>query len=257
MSWNSEKETLGEKIIGELYDKGMILTWYRDKPEGWTLVSGLWSPFYINLRPLCSHPDLLLQVGKALGRTIQAECGNMDRIIGIAMAGIPIAVSISLTEKIPACFTRKLEGVRNMEQVEAHIKEYGQHSMIEGELTSEDRVVLVDDLVTRFDSKLIAFKQLEAEAHLRDLILDASRVAVLFDREQGAKEMAAEHGITLHALIPFESKGIHWLQSVFDPPEYQVITSYLRDPDPFQNPEKIHELKEHALERQKKERNER
>jgi uridine monophosphate synthetase len=243
MSWNSEKEKLGKTIIGELYNKGMIHTWYRDRPEGWTLVSGLWSPFYINLRPLCSHPDLLMMVGKVLGKTIQKECGTIQRVVGIAMAGIPISVSISLIEKIPSCFTRKLEGVRNLEQFEAHIKEYGQHSMVEGKLTDGDAVVLVDDLVTRFDSKLIAFKQLQTEAEIRGLTVDASRVLVLFDREQGAREMAADHGITLHSLVPFESKGILWLQSVLDPLEYDVIRSYLQNPDKFQESEKIEELK--------------
>jgi uridine monophosphate synthetase len=243
MSWKTEKEKLGKAICGELYTRGMIHTWYRDKPEGWTLISGLWSPFYINLRPLCSHPSLLMEVGKALGKTIQNECGRIDRVVGIAMAGIPISVSISLTQKIPSCFTRKLEGVRNLEQFEAHLREYGQHSMIEGELTQGDHVVLVDDLVTRFDSKLIAFRQLEAEAEMRGLTIDATHVAVLFDREQGAREMASEHGIHLHSLIPFESKGITWLESVFDPVEYDVIRSYLQNSDAFQDTERIQELK--------------
>jgi orotate phosphoribosyltransferase len=242
MNWNSEKEKLGKAIIGELYNKGMIHTWYRDRPEGWTLVSGLWSPFYINLRPLCSYPDLLMTVGKALGKTIEKECGTIQRVVGIAMAGIPISVSISLTEKIPSCFTRKLEGVRNLEQFEAHIKEYGQHSMVEGKLTDGDAVVLVDDLVTRLDSKLIAFKQVQTEADMRELTIDASRVLVLFDREQGAREMAADHGITLYSLIPFESKGITWLQSVLDPSEYDVIKSYLQNPQGFQESGKINEL---------------
>jgi orotate phosphoribosyltransferase len=184
-----------------------------------------------------------MEVGKALGKTIQNECGRIDRVVGIAMAGIPISVSISLTQKIPSCFTRKLEGVRNLEQFEAHLREYGQHSMIEGELTEGDHVVLVDDLVTRFDSKLIAFRQLEAEAEMRGLTIDATHVAVLFDREQGAREMASEHGIHLHSLIPFESKGITWLESVFDPVEYDVIRSYLQNSDAFQDTERIQELK--------------
>ena len=51
MGWSEEKDQHGKEIIGMLYDQGMIRTWYRDKPEGWTLVSGIWSPFYIQLRP--------------------------------------------------------------------------------------------------------------------------------------------------------------------------------------------------------------
>ena len=236
MSWQEEKENVGKEIIRALYKHGMIKTWYRDNPHGWTLVSGMWSPLYIQLRPLSSYPELLKQVGYALGSLIKAECRDINRIIGLATAGIPIATAISLEANIPSCFSRKLEGVRSLEDFNWHVREYGEHSMIEGILEDGDTVGLVDDLVTRFDSKVLALKQLEFELKARGLKdVACSDVIVLLDREQGAQEIAKEYGMVLHCLIPFMSKGIAWLKDVLADREYEVIVDYLHGSERYQD----------------------
>ena len=240
------KEKAGEYIIKELYKAGMIRTWFRDKPDGWKLVSGLWSPFYINLRSLPSYPDAFMNVGTALGALIHAECPDVDRIIGIAMAGIPIATAITMEAQIPSCYTRKMEKVKSVEDFNQRIKDYGEHSIIEGVINSGDRVAFVDDLVTRFDSKEIAIAQFNYELELRGIDAICSHVVVLLDREQGAEESARKQGITLHSLIPFKSKGIEWLRDVLTPREREVIAAYLEYPDIYQNAEVQEELGQEA-----------
>jgi len=234
MAWN--KEGLGKEIILELYQKGMIKTWYRDKPDGWTLISGIWSPFYIQLRLLPSYPILLKKVGHALGELIKEECKTINRIIGVANAGIPISSAISIVEGIPSCYSRKLEGIKSIESFNDHIKKYGEHSMIEGILNEGDRIGIIDDLVTKFDSKLIAIKQLELEIKLRKLKnVKCSDIIVLFDREQGAEKSSKDYGIKLHSLIPFMSKGLNWLKEEITTKEYEVIIDYLRNNKKYQN----------------------
>lgn len=132
MDWNDEKDKLGKEILESLYDANMIDTWYKSRPEGWTLFSGLWSPLYINLRPLGSFPSILKKIGTALGRLIQEECSVIDKIVGIASAGVPIATAISLENRIPMCYTRKLEGIKNINNIQEKISEYGQHNLVEG-----------------------------------------------------------------------------------------------------------------------------
>jgi len=248
MSWQEEKENVGKEIVRALYEQGMIKTWFRDNPQGWTLVSGLWSPLYIQLRPLSSYPELLKKVGYAMGRLIKAECSAVNRIIGVATAGIPIATAISLEANIPSCFTRKLEGVRSLDDFNRFVKGYGEHSMIEGVLEDGDAVGIVDDLVTKFDSKVLVLKQLEFERKVRGLKdVTCSDVIVVLDREQGATELAKEYGIKLHSLIPFMSKGMPWLKNVLADQEYEVIVDYLHDSKKYQDSHVQAELSEIAI----------
>lgn len=216
---------MAEEITKDLYDKRMIRTWYKDKPEGWTLVSGLWSPFYIQLRPLCSYPSILRKVGKAMGMLLSELTPRPTRIIGLAMAGIPIAVATSLETGIPATFTRKMNGV----------SAYGEHHLIEGELVENDTVAIVDDVVTRFDSKLKAIAEVKQEInrlHLRSV--HCRYVAVLLDREQGASEIAQTADVRLISLIRFKSDAIKWLKDKMSPLESRVISEYLSDPLRYQ-----------------------
>ncbi|MGD8239275.1 MAG: hypothetical protein PVH68_12025 [Armatimonadota bacterium] len=247
MAWADEKEALGKRIVEALYERGLIRTWYRDRPEGWTLVSGAWSPFYIQLRPVCSHPELLRDVGEGLGRLIREEAPDVTKIVGVAMAGIPLAVAASLASGLPCLYTRKLEGVRSADELTEAIQQYGEHAMVEGDLATGDRLVALDDLVTGFDSKLIAVRQVEYEMGrlgLQDIV--CRDVAVVLDREQGAAETAAEHDIRLHALVPFATKGLDWLADAMAPLERDTIKSYLADPATYQSPEKQAELAQAA-----------
>jgi len=221
---------LNEKeIFIELYKRGLIKT-IRHKPEGWKLVSGIWSPFYIQLRLLPSHPDLLNEIGILLGNKIKSF-GN--KLLGIAMAGIPIATSISLHHGIPLCYTRKLAGVKSIEDLEKYSKEYGEHSLVEGEINDGDEFVAIDDIVTKFDSKLLAIKQLEIEAEKRKCNIKCKHVAVVIDREQGAEDIAKQHGIKLHSLIKFR-EAIEWIKDVMEEEEYEIIIDYLENPEKYE-----------------------
>jgi len=243
MTWKDEKEELGKEITCLLYEKGLIKTWYRDNPGGWTLVSGLWSPFYIQLRPLASYPELLEKVGYALGRIIKEECKDVNKVVGVAMTGIPIASAIAILVGIPSLWTRKI-GVRSSDEFEKYILSYGEHTLVEGEFETGDRIAVIDDLATKFDSKLVAIQQIKHEAKKRDLKVECEDVVVLLDREQGAAEVAAQHGTSLYSLIPFKSKGIEWLKSKVSKIEYEVISGYLLDETKYQNAEVQQELYE-------------
>lgn len=233
MDWLSRKESLGRDIIKSLYQNRMILTWYRDNPSGWKLASGLWSPFYIQLRELLAFPDLLKKVGQSLSELIKEDLPKTDLVVGLAMAGIPIATAISLEGLIPSAFTRKVEG--DFSNFEEMISRYGKHSLLEGRLNDGDQIVLVDDLVSYFTSKLQGIKLIEYESQRRSLKnIKVQDVLVLLDREQGGVEEAKKLGVKLHSLIPFKSKGIDWLKEDFSSTEYNILTDYLKNPHQFQ-----------------------
>ena len=230
MWWKEEKEELGREVVRLLYEKGLIKTWFRDNPRGWTLVSGLWSPFYIQLRPLSSYPELLGKVGHALGRLVKEECKGVTKVVGVAMAGIPLACAVALQAGFPALWTREREG--------KNLQNYGEHTLVEGVLENGDRLAVVDDLATKFDSKLAAIEQLNREAERRGVTVECKHAVVLLDREQGAAEVASQHGVSLHCLVPFKSAATEWLKSSLSETEYKVLTEYLRDEKRFQFREK-------------------
>lgn len=233
--WLDVKDDLAEMITRLFYQAGMIKTWYRDHPEGWTLVSGKWSPLYINLRPLPCYPDILEWVGRAMRWMISEEVNCPNKIVGIASAGVPIATAISLYGSIPMCYTRKMEGVRSIRELNDKIIEYGHHRLMEGEFCGGESLVLVDDLVTKLDSKLIARDIVMQQAKRDDRIVFCDDVAVVLDREQGASEMVNEHGMRLYALIPFLTKGMGWIRDYMDDIEYDTIQDYLLHEDKYQS----------------------
>ena len=217
------------EIFVELYRRGLIRT-LKHKPEGWRLISGIWSPFYIQLRLLPSHPSLMNEIGILLGERIK---GYGNKLLGIAMAGVPIATSIAINHNMPLCYTRKLAGVKSVEALQEYASQYGEHSLVEGEIDDGDKFIAIDDIVTRFDSKLVAIKQLEMEAERKGKEIECSHVAVVIDRQQGAEEIARQHGIKLHALIKFKD-AMEWLRDEMAEDEYETIMDYLDEPEKYQ-----------------------
>ena len=242
----AQKEALGKEITEGLRKEGMILTWYKDKPEGWLLRSGIWSPIYINLRDLPSAPLLYQKVGNAMSMLVREAGFKADgrhRLVGVAMAGIPFANAITLETGIPSLYTRKLpDDIVTREEIKGWLAHHGQHSLVEGKLKSGDRLAVVDDLVTGFDSKELATNQIRFEAERRGINIEITDVIVLVDRENrikgvSASERAAQLGLRLHSLIPFTSKGLGWLRESFAEIEYSTILDYQKDPEKYRDPE--------------------
>jgi len=222
-------DSMKRRIMEDIYENRMLLTSVRDKPDGWELVSGMWSPFYIQLRILSSHPDTLQLVGESMKFMIEQEMPEIDRVVGIAFAGIPIATAISMVSDTPACHTRKVLGVRNQDDLEEYLSEYGQHSLVEGVIESGDSLCIVDDLVTGMESKLLARAQIQAEIERRELEnVRCEHVAVIVDRQQGAEEKAGSEGIHLHSLIRLIDEGLPMIEELMNEDEYHTIMEYLQ-----------------------------
>ncbi|MGC8662657.1 MAG: orotate phosphoribosyltransferase [Candidatus Micrarchaeia archaeon] len=193
-----------KKIINEIYDYGLFLT-LRNKREGWTLADGSWSPFYINLRPLPSFPDLFADVTRAFCEMLRKEniSAENGKIVGIATAGIPIASGVGISCSIPVLYTRKLpDNVNKPSEALAYLEHHGQHSVVEGVLCENDRLYLFDDVVTSFVSKELAIEQVKYQAKslgLKNVKIEG--VYVIIDRtSKKAKEEIEKTGIGLKSI---------------------------------------------------------
>jgi len=168
------------EIVKELFEIGAI----RFEPV--TLKSGLVSPYYNNLRLLASYPPLLRKVASAMARTMKAAGVEPDVLIGIAEAGIPLAVALSQATDIPAGYVR------------SSAKAHGIKRMVEGAWREGATAVLVDDVVSDGASKL------EVLEHLHNAGLKVRDIVVLVDRGQGGPELMARHGLRCHAVASMD-----------------------------------------------------
>ncbi|MDD3471945.1 MAG: hypothetical protein PHS86_04095 [Syntrophaceae bacterium] len=247
MSWIHQRENMAREILKLLYDHKMIRTFYRDKPDGWRLMSGIYSPIYIQLRPLVSYPEVFKKICEAMCVLLREEAPEIRKVVGIAMAGVPLVAGMAVAGLIPAAFTRKMEKVKSVEDFRSVIQSYGEHSLVEGEIKESDKIALVDDLVTRFDSKLIALEQVRSEFERRKInSAECKTVLVVLDREQGGAEAAQLNNLKLISLIKFKSTGLEYLRPHMDKFEWNTIADYLEDADKYQNPDKQKNLAERA-----------
>jgi uridine monophosphate synthetase len=106
-----------------------------------------------------------------------------DRLAAIPYAALPIGVALSLNNKRPLIYPRKEK------------KEYGTGNLIEGEFKSGEVALVIDDLITKGDSKIEAIKP------LTDSGLKVTDIAVLLDRESGGVAAMAAVGVKVHAVL--------------------------------------------------------
>jgi uridine monophosphate synthetase len=164
-----------ESLVTGLYDLGAV------QFGEFTLKSGEKSPIYLDLRLLISRPATLRRVAN----TLQSFASKLtfDRIAGIPMSGLPIAVALSLAMDRPMVYARP------------EIKKHGTGREIEGECKAGETVLLIDDVISGGHSKA------EAAAVLEGAGLKIADMLVVVDREMGGVQQMAERGYTVHPVL--------------------------------------------------------
>ncbi len=113
-----------------------------------TWASGWKSPIYCDNRITLSHPAIRTYIRQQLAQLIQEEFGAVEMISGVATAGIPQGVLVAQELGLPFTYVR------------SSAKDHGRQNLIEGEVVSGQRVVVVEDLVSTGKSSLQAVKAL-------------------------------------------------------------------------------------------------
>lgn len=162
-----------QDLIERLYRIGSI------KIGDFILTSGIKSPFYIDLRRIYGYPDLVKDIVKKILE--KTDLSDIEVVVGVATAGIPLASYIACISNLPLAYVR------------VEKREHGTRSQVEGEVEGR-RAVIVDDVATTGGS---------IEASIEILKRSGSnpvKAVVVVDREQGASERLGRHGIKLYSL---------------------------------------------------------
>lgn len=205
LSWEKQKQNY-VKIACEFIKQTEAL-----KFGEFTLTSGKKSPFYIDMRLFISYPEVFNKLCEIYARIIQKEIKEVDKIAGIPTAGLPIATLTSYKLHLPLIYVRK------------EPKTYGKTRMIEGILNPNDKVVLVDDLVTSGKSLINAAKAIRGNGGI------VKHAVTLLDREQGGRENLDKQRIELHTVISI-NQLLETLRKLgyVDEKNYQLAKEYIR-----------------------------
>jgi orotate phosphoribosyltransferase len=178
------------------------------------LASGKKSPYYIDLRQTISSPITMDWIANALTRIIINEIGRekIDKILGVPTAGIPFATVVSQKLGLPLIYYRQAR------------KEHGVRKKVEGILERNDRVLIVDDLITTGESVI------EGSEVIRDQGGVVNELVVLLDREQGGQENLRASRIEPHVLFKI-SDAMAWLHSVglIEDEIFDTIKNYIEE----------------------------
>jgi len=147
-----------------------------------TLKSGIVSPFYIDMRIVQSFPEALHSITSIYAELL-SDLPNDILLAGIPEAGIPLATAVGY------------ETHRPLIQPRAKLKEHGKGKAIEGEWKAGDKVAIIDDLVTKGDSKLESIVQFKA------CELEVVGFYLLLDREMGGKQIVENAGYSVEVAM--------------------------------------------------------
>lgn len=166
--------SLKDQLILDLYTIKAI------KFGKFKLKSGIVSPYYLDLRVLVSYPHILQLVSDVFWEKMRVL--YFDVVVGVPYTAIPIATAIGLKHEQSMIFVRKER------------KDYGTKKLIEGEYHRGQKAIVVDDVITNGESKLLTIKPLEDEG------LTVEDIVVLVDREQGGPELLQKKRYQCHSL---------------------------------------------------------
>ena len=118
-----------------------------NKPFNWA--SGWRSPIYCDNRLSLSYPEIRSYIKEQLAESIKNTFKEVEAIAGVATAGIPQGALVAEALGLPFIYVRSKP------------KGHGMTNMIEGKVVKNQKVVLIEDLISTGGSSLKAAKDLK------------------------------------------------------------------------------------------------
>lgn len=218
--WRDEKKYLMKQVSLSLIRNDAL------KIGDYILRSGKKSPYYVDLRLSISNHIAMDWIANSLARIVINEIGRekIDKIMGVPTAGIPFATIVSQKLAKPMLYYRRER------------KEHGVRKKIEGILERNDRILMIDDLITTGQSVIDAAEAAREQGGI------VCELVVLLDREQGGRESIRRNNIEPHVLFNI-SEAFNWLNEVqlLSDKDHEMIMAYIKSEKAELNPKETKE----------------
>lgn len=122
-----------------------------DKKFVWA--SGIHSPIYCDNRVILSYPKQRDTIASAVAREIRRNFSNVNAIVGVATAGIPVGVLVAQKLNIAYAYCR------------TEPKKHGAKKQLEGTLKENSQLVVFEDLISTGKSSLKVVDYLKSNHH--------------------------------------------------------------------------------------------
>ncbi|MFC2651992.1 MAG: orotate phosphoribosyltransferase [Capnocytophaga gingivalis] len=177
--------TIAKDIAGTLLDIHAI----KLSPKApFTWASGWKSPIYCDNRMLLSYPEARNKVALAMSEFIKEKYPQVQLIAGVATGAIGIGMLVADRLGLPFVYVRP------------EPKKHGRGNQIEGSFNPEDKVVVIEDLISTGMSSIGAVRALKA--HQVEVLGMVAIFSYLFDI---AQENFSQEDITLDTLSQYDA----------------------------------------------------
>lgn len=147
------------------------------------LSSGKRSSFYIDIKKASTQPEVLAAIAQEMSKIISAKDLRFDRISGVVLGSIPLAVALSLETKVPFVMVRKEK------------KDHGTGRLVEGPLGGGEKILVVEDVITSAGSVADTITTLRNEGAVVETVL------AVVDRQEGGGEKLTGMNVQLISLL--------------------------------------------------------
>jgi orotate phosphoribosyltransferase len=210
----ADKKTMAELTAKMLLEVEAV-RFMTDKPFIFT--SGWASPVYTDCRRLISFPRVRMTLIDFAVATIMREAGfeQFDAVAGGETAGIPFAAWMAERLALPMLYVRK------------KAKGFGRNAQIEGHVSEDARVLLVEDMTTDGRSKVNFCNALRQAGTRVEHIL----VFFFYDIFPEAKLILRDLGVTLHSLATWwDVLAVAKASGKFEQGKLAEVEKFMHDP---------------------------
>jgi orotate phosphoribosyltransferase len=200
-----------ERIASHLLDVEAV-SLRPDQPFTWA--SGILSPIYCDNRITLSYPKIRRDIAQELAKLILSKYPDVEVIAGTATAGIPQACWVAEILNLPMVYIR------------TKAKDHGKENQIEGRITVNQKMVVIDDLISTGGSVLDACEAAEREG------ADVLGVAAIFTYElpKGYANFE-EHALHLETLTGYATLiQVAQDQGYIKPMQLDALMEWKKDP---------------------------